>query len=263
MNRSSLLSRADQACRACTERSSPCRSLALPASLAGPSQARSQRGFTLVDLLLGMGIGIFLCAVAGGLLVGQLREHRHLLAESLLLQDLRNAMALMQHQIHRSGAELDAHLLVPDDTHSSRRMRETPSLTLTRDGLPAPGADEGDGLVFTFDRHDPEEGPRHLERGFRLQGEQLHFLLERSWQPWTESHTVRFTRLALRLRKTSNLWPSPCRCPGPTDCTTRAQRQWVDIQLTGRSLLDATTVRHLHGSALVRNDQLLLPEAAC
>lgn len=242
-----------------------CRIQAAPALVTrhhGP-RPRPQRGFTLIDLLLGMGLGIFLSAVAGGLLVVQLREHRHLLAESLLQQDLRNAMALMQHQIHRSGAEPDPHLLVPDDTRAPRRMREEPSLTLLRDGIPAPDADEGDGLLFTFNRHDPEEGPRHLERGFRLQKEQLHFLLERSWQPWTESHTVRFTRLTLNLRKETRGWPSLCGCGGARACTVHSQRQWVDIQLTGRSLLDAATVRHLQGSVLVRNDHLLLPEASC
>lgn len=248
---------------ASTDRAARCRARAPSAPSARYLGPRPQRGFTLVDLLLGMGIGIFLCAVAGGLLVVQLREHRHLLAESLLQQDLRNAMALMRHQIHRSGAELDAHLLVPDDTRTSRRMRESPSVTLTREGLPAPDAVDGDGLVFTFDRHDPEEGARHLERGFRLQKEQLHFLLERSWQPWTESHTVRFTQLILRLHKEANAWPSHCGCREPSTCTAHTQRQWLDIQLTGQSLLDAATVRHLHGSVLVRNDHLLLPEASC
>ncbi|HLO96794.1 MAG TPA: hypothetical protein VK195_20995, partial [Burkholderiaceae bacterium] len=81
-----------------------------------------------MDLLLGMGLGLFLSAVAGGLMLSQWREHKHLLAETLLQQELRNAMALMRHEVHRSGANPDAHELIPERRGRPSLPSESPRL---------------------------------------------------------------------------------------------------------------------------------------
>ncbi len=238
-----------------------------PLGYRSPITARpargTQAGLTLVDLLLGMALGLFLCATAGGLMLSQLREHKHLLAETLLQQDLRNAMSLMQLEIRRAGAELEAHELVPEPGIEARAPRAAPLLEVLLDGAPVPPATPGDGLLLSFDRVEADAGKRRVDRGFRLRQGQLQYLLERSWQPWNNGNTVRFTHLLVRLDRHS-LAPAACACPdGAAPCIAGLQGQLVDVVLTGQSLLDASAVRSLHSTVHVRNDHLELTPSSC
>ena len=219
----------------------------------------------MVDLLLGMGLGLFLCAAAAGLMLSQLREHKRLLAETLLQQDLRNAMALIRQEIRRSGALAAAHERVPEPGTAPAALDDAPSLQLLRDGTPAPAELSGNGLRLQYDRtpragHDAVD--RRADRGFRLQEAQLQYLLERSWQPWSDSATVRFTRLELRLKAASSALARPCSCAAARrPCDLRLQGQVINVLLVGQSRLDASTVRSLHSSIRVRNDQVFMPDS--
>lgn len=242
--------------------STPCDS-----SVLGVAAARSRRsiqaGLTLVDLLLGMALGLFLCATAGGLMLGQLREHKHLLAETLLQQDLRNAMSLMQLEIRRAGAELEAHELVPEPGSDARPPRATSILDVLLDSKPVPASTPGNGLLISFDRDADDSSARRVDRGFRLREGQLQYFLEHSWQPWNDGNAVRFTRLFVQLDKRP-LAALACPCPDkPTSCTTSLQGRVVELVLTGQSLLDASAVRSLRSTVHVRNDQLDLEAPSC
>lgn len=234
------------------------------AVLRPPRPGRAaQAGLTLVDLLLGMALGLFLCATAGGLMVSQLREHKHLLAETLLQQDLRNAMSLMQLEIRRAGAELEAHELVPEPGTEARAPHAVPMLEVLLDGTPVPPTTSGDGLVLSFDRVEADAGKRRVDRGFRLRQGQLQYLLERSWQPWNDGNTVHFTRLLVHIDRQAQA-AAACSCPDrATTCIASLQGQLVEVVLTGQSLLDASAVRSLHSTVHVRNDHLELAPASC
>lgn len=209
---------------------------------------------------MGMGLGLFLCAIAGGLMFSQLREHKHLLAETLLQQELRHAMALMRLEVRRSGAELDAHERVPEPGSVPKAVDEAPTLQLLRDGKPVSEGRSGNGLVFSYGRPAPDEASRRVDRGLRLQGAQLQYLLERSWQPWSDSATVRFTRLELSLDTAPSTLPWPCPCAGTSRaCEAQLRGQVLRVELLGQSLLDRHVVRSLSTSIRVRNDRLHLP----
>ncbi len=223
----------------------------------------AQAGLTLVDLLLGMALALFLCATAGGLMLSQLREHKHLLAETLLQQDLRNAMSLMQLEIRRAGAALEAHEFVPEPGTEPRAPGAAPMLDVLLDGAPVPPATPGNGLLVRFDRVDADASQRRVDRGFRLRQGQLQYLLERSWQPWNDGNTVRFTRLFVHLDR-HPLAAASCSCPGGAPpCIAGLHGQLVEVELTGQSLLDASAVRSLHSTVHVRNDHLELAPASC
>lgn len=232
-----------------------------PAARHGPAW---QRGWTLVDLLLGMGLGLFLCAVAGGLMLSQWREHKHLLAETLLQQELRNAMALMRHEVHRSGADPAAHELIPERGGRPSIPAESPRLQLLVGGKPTTDDSTGDGLTLAYGRREPSDPRRRIERGFRLQGSQLQYLLERSWQPWNDSNTVRFMRLELRLARAGSTWPGACACPSSSaPCDVSLQGQTLHVLLVGQSRLDSRTVRSLSSSIHVPNRRLEWPASPC
>ncbi|MGM9515168.1 PilW family protein [Roseateles sp. DB2] len=223
-----------------------------------------QAGWTLVDLLVGMGLGLFLCALAGALMLSQWREHKHLLAETLLQQELRNAMALMRHEVHRSGADPAAHARIPERGGAAVTPTESPQLQLLLEGSPIADERTGNGLSLGYRREDPDKADRRLERGLRLQGTQLQYLLERSWQPWTDSNTVRFIGLELRLGKASSTLPVVCACAmALAPCDARLQTQVLHVRLIGQSRLDSRTVRSLSSSIHVRNKRLERPEEPC
>lgn len=239
---------------------------------SGPVQCHAipvngQRGWTLVDLMVGMAVGLFLCAVAATLMLSQWREHRHLLAETLLQQELRNAIALMRHEVHRSGADPAAHELMPERGRSPSRPAEAPRLQLLLGGAPIPDEGAGDGLRLAYVRSEAGEARRHIERGFRLHGTQLQYLLEHSWQPWSDSNTVRFIRMEVRLAGSEGSLPAPCPCSGSPretrSCDTRLQAQTLHVLLVGQSRLDPHTVRSINSSIHVRNQRLEWPPASC
>lgn len=218
-----------------------------------------------MDLLLGMGLGLFICATAGSLMLSQLREHKRLLAETLLQQDLRNAMALMRREVRRSGAQPSAHERMPEPgMPPPLGLDDAPSLRLLLDETPVPEGLAGNALSLSYGLADPGEAVRRVDRGFRLQGAQLQYLLERSWQPWTDSATVRFTRLELRLDAAASTWPRSCPCGATAPpCDARLQGQVLNVLLVGQSVLDSSTVRSLRSSIHVRNDRLFLPASPC
>ena len=62
-----------------------------------------QRGLSLIELMIGITVALFIAAAGGSLLVGQLREHRALALEARLTQDLRTAADLITRDLRRAG----------------------------------------------------------------------------------------------------------------------------------------------------------------
>ena len=74
-----------------------------------PVSRRGQRGLSLVELLVGLALGLLVVAGGAALLARQhLREHRALLLEARLMQDLRTAADLVARDLRRAGYWGDA-----------------------------------------------------------------------------------------------------------------------------------------------------------
>jgi type IV pilus assembly protein PilW len=76
--------------------------------------ARGQRparhkvsGLSLVELMVGIAIGLIVVAAAALAVTGQLSDNRRLLAETQLQQDLRAAIDIITRELRRSGAQRD------------------------------------------------------------------------------------------------------------------------------------------------------------
>ena len=71
-----------------------------------PSTERSrrrQRGLSLVELMTGTALGLFIASGAISLFAGQLGSARRLMLEARVQQDLRSAADLMTRELRRSG----------------------------------------------------------------------------------------------------------------------------------------------------------------
>lgn len=64
---------------------------------------KHQRGLGLVELMVGITIGLIVAAGASMVAVNQINEHRRLMLETQLQQDLRTAADLLQQDLRRAG----------------------------------------------------------------------------------------------------------------------------------------------------------------
>ncbi|MES1161637.1 MAG: prepilin-type N-terminal cleavage/methylation domain-containing protein, partial [Rhizobacter sp.] len=62
-----------------------------------------QHGLSLIELMIGVAIALFIAVAGSTLLVGHLRENRALLLEARLTQDLRTAADLITRDLRRAG----------------------------------------------------------------------------------------------------------------------------------------------------------------
>lgn len=70
--------------------------------------AAAPAGFTLVELLVGLALGLLVLAAALTLLAQQTHEQRALLVEARLMQDLRSAADLVARDLRRAGHWADS-----------------------------------------------------------------------------------------------------------------------------------------------------------
>jgi uncharacterized protein YneF (UPF0154 family) len=66
---------------------------------------------SIVELMVGVAIGLLIVAAATLMMSGQLSENRRLLVEAQLQQDLRAAADIMTREIRRTGAMIEPHSL--------------------------------------------------------------------------------------------------------------------------------------------------------
>ena len=70
---------------------------------------RGQRGLSIVELLIGLAIGLFIVGGAIKLFVDNLTNNRRLLLETRVNQDLRAAADLIARDLRRAGYWRNAH----------------------------------------------------------------------------------------------------------------------------------------------------------
>jgi Tfp pilus assembly protein PilW len=69
------------------------------------ARAVATRGLSLVELMVGIVVGLFVVAAASLLVSGQLSENRRLLVETQMQQDLRAAADIIGRELRRSGSK--------------------------------------------------------------------------------------------------------------------------------------------------------------
>jgi type IV pilus assembly protein PilW len=77
----------------------------------GRRARRTVSGLSLVELMVGVAIGLIVVAAAALAVTGQLSDNRRLLAETQLQQDLRAAIDIITRELRRSGGQSDSRAL--------------------------------------------------------------------------------------------------------------------------------------------------------
>jgi len=216
-----------------------------------------QRGMSLVELMVGITIGLFVVAAATTLASTQLVDNRRLLLEVQIQQDLRASMDIIARQLRRAGGV-------------------TPSISqnfiAASDGSPGvsdPNArmsNSSTSVDFAF-FYKGDNGPY----GFKLDGGVIQTRLTRStgvtvWQDLTDARTVNVTRLLITLNPliAGPVLPCPKLClpSNDTSCWPTMVRRSYRIELDAQSVRDPSVKRELRSDVQIRNDWVRVNDPA-
>ena len=211
---------------------------------------RLSRGLSLVELMVGITIGLFIVAAAVTLTSNQLVDNRRLLLELQIQQDLRATMDIMTRQLRRAGTNtLAAQARVADNGQGGLKP------TILDAAVTTAGAGSSE-TNFRFYRDAAEQGPF----GFRLDtvnGVVITNVGGNNFQELTDRSTMRVTALTFNAQPiVSARLPCPTLCPGPDPmgCWPEMVIQLVEINIEAEARSDPRIRRTLSSYVRVRND---------
>jgi type IV pilus assembly protein PilW len=224
----------------------------------GRPAARAPRGLGLVELMVGIAIGLFVVSAAIGLAVTHLDNNRRLQIEAQLQQDLRAAVDIVARELRRAGMTAMPAAFVATPTQSggpSGREAVTPAVD-PDDPVVA------NAVVFAYERQPAViVGPF----GFRLgaagagpnaRGVVQTLLAGGGWQELTDPQVIDVTTFRVTARPFA---PLPVVCPractgGGTDCwPTVTVREYL-VEVGARAVHDPRIERRLDAVVRLRND---------
>lgn len=216
---------------------------------------RSQRGLSLIELMVGVVISLFIAAAGATLLASHLRENRSLLLEARLMQDLRTAADLVSRELRRAGFWGSA---ADGVWHAG-----TTGTTANPYAAVAPATAASDAVSFRYSRDVTEN---HLldsneQFGFRLRKGAIEIQLGAgNWQALTDAGTLQITQFELtptvQAVSLAAFCPTPCP-PGATTCPPMQQVRSLEIVVTGRLVADPAVLRSMRSTVRLRNDAVV------
>jgi type IV pilus assembly protein PilW len=203
--------------------------------------AATSRGLSLVELMVGIAVGLFVVAAAAMLVSTQLNDNRRLLLETQVQQDLRAAADIITHELRRAGHWPDAaqFVWIPGSPPQLNPYSEVNT-----------AAGEVD---FSYWRKPTEDGPF----GFKQEGSVLKTRLALGgWQELTDGNTLRITAFSVTPRDgPPTQLPCPNLCPdGTKDCWPTLTVRELVVDLTGQAVADPAVQRSLRSVVRLRND---------
>ena len=193
---------------------------------------RAATGFSLVELMIGITVGLFILLGASSLMVSQLGDHRRLTLETRTEQDLRVLAELMRQDLQRSGVWQRPTLGVWSELNPNPQANPNADVNI--------GAGGTSVLVRFWDGAMPSK-----QVGYRLDG-QLVRRLDGGWQPVTDADTVKITRFNARLEETPLSMESACAlpCDGAANCPPTVQMRELIIRVEAEAAHDALVKRN-------------------
>jgi type II secretory pathway pseudopilin PulG len=238
--------------------------------------ARPSRGMSLVELMVGITIGLFVVAAAATLVTAQLSDNRKLLTETQVQQDLRASMDIITRQLRRAGALEDnfaqsgmaerAGALIG----GKRTKCPTAAGELCSSVTPGSAVDDHDTFVsseapfdnnvkFYFMLNPAERG----DFGFKLENGVIKSKTGAGgWQELTDPGTMKVTKLEVRtLKIDSEELPCPKPCPVAgggfnTACWPQLSVRTIRVTIEAESIIDPAVRRQIQNEVRLRNDEM-------
>jgi prepilin peptidase dependent protein B len=166
-----------------------------------------QAGFTLIELMIGMAVGLFILLGATSLMVGQIGDHRRLMLETRTEQDVRILAELLSQELKRVGSWIEPTLGIWSESNSTPQSNPHADVTIS---------DDGSSVTFSYwhTMRDP------AVIGFKRDGDIIRRMRGTTWQPITDQNSLKVTRFHASLRSTRRSMDSLCSvpCDGAENC---------------------------------------------
>ena len=216
-----------------------------------PASRRLTRhhGLSMVELLVGVAIGLVVAAAAAKLLAGHLHESRKLLLEARLMQDLRTTTDLVTRDLRRAGYWGAAASGVWAAGASS--VLANPYAALAADTAAS------DAVTFRFSRDSVENNAvdSNEQFGFRLRNSALEMQLGAApWQALTDVGVLTITAFSITPTVQDIGLSGYCARACTGSSCPRQQVRSLAVRVSGRAVNDASVTRSLHSDVRLRND---------
>lgn len=209
-----------------------------------------QRGLSLIELMVGITIGLFIVAGATMLAGSQLGENRRLIIETQIQQDLRAAADIITRELRRAGYDSHPEMLIWAPALSASGVAE-PANRSYRVGVNL-NTVAGDKVAFKYDR----PGGGVPDFGYRLVNGTIRFRVDDQMQDLTDRNTVEVTNFQV-TREAAHTEQLACTklCPDTTQsCWPTISITDLTISITGRSTIDPNFSRTVTSRVRLRND---------
>ena len=219
-------------------------------------QRRLARGMSIIELLIGVAIGLFILAGASAMFVSNVTNSRQLLLESRFNQEMRSTMDLISRDLRRSAYWANSLKGTTAVGSSSLTQRnEYASVTLT----------DSNQIGYAYSRdateNDALDGATE-QFGIKLDtGTQaIQFFIGDTWRTVTDTNILRIPNTGLVITPTVTAIDIRAACSKPCTDSSSAPTcpkilvRSYNIVLTGNSAANAAVSRTLRTQVRVRND---------
>ncbi|RYG38699.1 MAG: prepilin-type N-terminal cleavage/methylation domain-containing protein [Burkholderiales bacterium] len=228
-----------------------------------------QRGMSLVELMVGITVGLIVTAAASMVAVNQITEHRRLMLETQLQQDLRSAGDLIQQDIRRAGFRGLTGWGVWAPASGVGSALEVPALPASANNFTAVAV-SGDKHTLTYQyarnlngaKVDEPQENEHFGVQWRPGTKTLYLLIGKpggapNWQPITDPDIIEITDFNVELVTQTIPLEDFCDCVGSA-CTSSPQQEVrrVNITMEGHAKHDSQVVRSLSVTQKLRADNV-------
>jgi prepilin-type N-terminal cleavage/methylation domain-containing protein len=213
-----------------------------------------QRGLSLVELMVGITIGLIVVAAAALLVSGQLTESRRLIAEAQIQQDLRASADAIARDLRRSGGIGEY-----DNLHSVVWKLDDPvdpwaAVNLENFSVNPTGTEVR--YKYTENALVPS-----TPLGFKLNSGVIQTrLYAGGWQDLTDPSTMEVTVLSFTLLpETVARIPCPNLCPagGGASCWPNVRQRAIEVRITARHRAFPQIERTHVSRVRLRNDRFV------
>ena len=225
--------------------------------------SRHQRGLSIVELMVGVAVGLFVVAAASMLVATQLSDNRRLTLETQVQQDLRTAADIITRELRRAG-----HWGKARDGVAQPANTNPYDVVTMADGNPFVDGVPSDGVLLSYSRSGNETAENNAldaaERlGFRRavvdgKGVIQTQLGEDNWQALTDGNTLDVRDFTLTMHLQPILLECPKPCPGGGNaCWPRLMVRDITLAITGEAAHDSSVRRSLESNVRLRNDAVI------
>lgn len=224
----------------------------------------SQRGLGLVELMVGITVGLIVTAGAAVVATRQITEHRRLMLEVQIQQDLRIAADLLQQDIRRAGFRglpLNG-VWEPERNGGAIPPKPSASSPYTEITLGPAGKD----IYYRYARAPAGSTVVNASNvvanneyfGVRLSNKTLYLQIglvndQPNWQPLTDPEVVSIDDFAPAITNQQVSLADFCECPAGTACPTLTVRN-VSMTIKATAKADANVKRTLVVNERIRAD---------